>query len=228
MIESINMLIQKIFKYVSWRVSRKVSRILQIASLEKKFYKNQTVLDQFFSEMRINGSSVALDIGSGPKPRNPFNASVIRGADLRENITNGVVFADLATGILPFESNTFDFVTAHDVLEHIQRVAIVDGETRFPFISLMNEIFRVLKPGAIFFNIQPCYPSKQVFQDPTHVNIMSEDTIYNYFCEPAWARMYGYDGSFEMLKDGWLEYKYFSFFKKSANYPIRDVMIIPK
>lgn len=218
------MLIRKITK----KVVKKFSKLIRIASLDKAFYKNEFVINQTFSERMVDHHSEALDIGSGPKPRNPFNASVIRGADLRENINNGVVFADLAAGILPFESDTFDFVTAHDVLEHIQRVAIIDGETRYPFISLMNEIFRVLKPGGIFFNIQPCYPSKQVFQDPTHVNIMSEDTIYNYFCEPAWARMYGYEGSFEMLKDGWLEYKYFSFLKKSANYPIRDVMIIPK
>lgn len=217
------MLIQKVLN----KVSRKVSRILQIASLEKKFHRNQIVLDQLFSEMMVHGASVALDIGSGPNPKNPFEASKIQGADLRENISNSVVFADLATGSLPFESGTFDFVTAHDVLEHIQRVATVEGQTKFPFIQLMNEIFRVLKPGGVFFNIQPCYPSKQVFQDPTHVNIMSEDTIFNYFCEPAWARMYGYEGSFDMLKDGWLEYKYFSFLKKSASDPIRDVMNIP-
>jgi hypothetical protein len=85
----------------------------------------------------------------------------------------------------------------------------------------MNEIFRVLKPEGIFFHATPCYPFNAAFQDPTHVNVMTEDTIYLYFCEPAWARMYGYTGSFMMLDEGWLaggdigDYgKYFSFIKK--------------
>ena len=164
--------------------------------------------------MIIDGSSMALDIGSGPSPKNPFNASIIMGADLRDDIDKGVVFADLAIGSLPFDSNTFDFVTAHDVLEHIQRVQIIDGETKYPFIHVMNEVYRVLKPGGIFFNLQPCFPSKQVFQDPTHVNIMSEDTISLYFCNPVTAGMYGFIGEFHMLKDGWADYKYFSFLRK--------------
>jgi len=122
----------------------------------------------------------------------------------------------------------FDYVTAYDVLEHIQRVLITNGETKYPFISLVNEIFRVLKPGGFFFSMQPCYPAKQAFQDPTHVNIMTEDTFYLYFCEPAWARIYGYEGSFTLIKDGWLGDKYFAFMKKSAEQPIRDLGFVQK
>ena len=104
----------------------------------------------------------------------------------------------------------------------------MNGETRFPFIQLMNEVFRVLKPGGIFFNIQPCYPCKEAFQDPTHVNVMTEDTMQLYFCEQAWARIYGYSGSFIMLDDGWLGTKYFSFLKKSHDLPIYDLEFVQK
>ncbi len=138
------------------------------------------------------------------------------------------MFADLALGVLPFDSNSFDYVTAFDVLEHIQRISTVDGEARFPFVRLMNEIFRVLKPGGVFFNIQPCFPSKEAFQDPTHVNIMTEDTLSLYFCEPAWARIYGYEGSFVMLEEGWVGGKYFAFMKKSLDWPIRDLSFVQK
>ena len=138
------------------------------------------------------------------------------------------MYADIAAGTLPFESREFDYVTAHDVLEHISRVAMVRDTTRFPFIELMNEIFRVLKPGGIFFNIQPCYPAKEAFQDPTHVNIMSEDTMDYYFCESAWARIYGYEGSFEMIEDGWIGSKYYSFMKKSYDEPIRNLDFIQR
>jgi len=92
----------------------------------------------------------------------------------------------------------------------------------------MNEIFRVLKPGGVFFNIQPCFPSKEAFQDPTHVNIMTEDTLSLYFCEPAWARIYGYEGSFVMLEEGWVGGKYFAFMKKSLDWPIRDLSFVQK
>ena len=90
------------------------------------------------------------------------------------------------------------------------------------FVLLMNEIFRVLKPDGVFFCVQPCFPFKQALQDPTHVNIMTEDTLYRYFCDPAWARIYGYNGAFNMVREGWLSDKYFAFMRKSHDAPVHD------
>lgn len=197
-----------------------------VGGLKKKFYLHHTTLNELLDSFAGDKSRTSLDIGSGPAPKNPFNAGIVYGADLRENQSKNVVYANLSSGMLPFENEMFDYVTAYDALEHIQRVVMIEGETRFPFILLINEIFRILKPGGIFFSIQPCYPAKQAFQDPTHVNIMTEDTMSLYFCEPAWARIYGYDGSFEMIKDGWIGDKYFSFMKKAAAYPIKDLEFV--
>jgi SAM-dependent methyltransferase len=130
--------------------------------------------------------------------------------------------------MLPFEDSTIDFITAYDVLEHVPRVTLHEGRTGFPLIILMNEVFRVLKPGGVFFNMQPCFPFREAFQDPTHVNIMTEDTLYLYFCEPSWARIYGFEGSFVMIEDGWHHAKYFSFLKKSNMQPIRDMEFLQK
>ncbi len=203
---------------------------IQIGSLKKNFYldTSTSTLDEIFASCALGQSSISLDVGSGPVPRNPFNSGTVYGADLRSNEIENVLHADLSVGQLPFENEMFDYVTAYDVLEHIQRVVVSNGESSFPFITLINEIFRVLKPGGVFFSIQPCYPAKQAFQDPTHVNIMSEDTMNQYFCEPAWARIYGYEGSFEMVRDGWLGCKYFAFMRKSADQPIRDLGFIQK
>ena len=208
---------------LSKKLKNKVYRFFQLLNYSKKYYRKEKELEEIFNSFSNLNQCSALDIGSGPIPKNPFNAAVICGVDLRENINNNVIYADLSLGYLPFEKNLFDYISAYDLLEHISRVIYINGETKYPFINLMNEIFRVLKPGGIFFSIQPCFPTKEVFQDPTHVNIMSEDTISLYFCEPSWARIYGYEGSFQMIKDGWLGNKYFSFIKKSAEYPVKNL-----
>jgi SAM-dependent methyltransferase len=205
-----------------------ISMLVQLGGLKKNYYLNSNSLDDMFTSFAYNKTGISLDIGSGPVPRNPFKAGKVLGADLRGNEKENVLLADFSSGLLPFESEMFDYVTAYDVLEHIQRVVLVNGETSFPFIILINEVFRVLRPGGIFFSIQPCFPAKQVFKDPTHINIMTEDTLYQYFCEPAWGRIYGYDGSFEMRGEGWLGCKYFAFMRKSADHPIRDLGFVQK
>lgn len=200
-----------------------------IYRLKKVSYHKLGYIDAIYAKYKSPQGGATLDIGSGPRPRNPFGAEKIYGIDIREYLDNQVYYCDLALGKLPFNDDEFDFVTAYDVIEHIQRLSIdVNNINRFPFIELMNEIFRVLKPGGIFFNTQPCFPFKEAFQDPTHVNIMSEDTMELYFCEPAWARIYGYSGSFAMMEDGWVGSSYFSFMRKSCDKPVKDLGFVQK
>ena len=94
-------------------------------------------------------------------------------------------------------------ISAFDFIEHIPRVLYAPG-LRFSFVELMNEIYRCLKKGGRFVSFTPCYPSPVAFQDPTHVNIITEATFPNYFCEPAlWAKMYGFKGKFKLEKQNW-------------------------
>jgi hypothetical protein len=44
-----------------------------------------------------------------------------------------------------------------------------------------------------------------------------------YFCKKAWARIYGFSGSFELMDDGWVGDKYFCFMKKVGVDPIFDL-----
>ena len=210
-------------------IKKQLEKVAIAASMTapcKPSLKSEENFNRFFRDFSVDGENSSLDLGSGAHPRNPFNAESCFGLDIRESERDNVIYGDLTTGKLPFLNNSFQYVTAYDVLEHIPRVAVNEHKTQFPLVMLMNEIFRVLKSGGIFFSLQPCFPAKQAFQDPTHVNIMTEDTLELYFCEKAWARIYGYEGSFSLLKDGWLGQKYFSFLKKSHDLPINNLEFV--
>lgn len=140
-----------------------------------------------------------LDLGCGKTPRNPYRRDALYGIDLSGSVGEGLIRkANLVTQKIPFADSSFESVSAYDFLEHVPRVlATADGEsTRFPFIELMDEVYRVLKPGGLFYASTPVYPHKVAFQDPTHVNIITVDT-HTYFARPQkMAAMYGFGGDF--------------------------------
>jgi SAM-dependent methyltransferase len=163
--------------------------------------------------IRDSDLSVSLDLGSGARPRNPFGAAKVLGIDIVKQHNENVLQADLFNLPIPLDDESMDCVTAFDFLEHVPRVSCFQT-TRFPFVELMNQIYRVLKRGGLFFSRTPIYPSKLAFQDPTHVNIMTEETMLCYFCtnseleEAPWASRYGYNGKFQLVSqavyEGWL------------------------
>lgn len=144
-----------------------------------------------------------LDIGCGAKPRNPYGCKHVYGLDIYQdkNLPPEVIFkqANLVLHNIPYEDALFDSVSAYDFLEHVPRMLAVGSEIRLPFIELMNEVWRVLKPNGIFYAQTPAYPHASAFQDPTHVNIITDGT-HKYFCGefPA-ANIYGFKGRFEVV-----------------------------
>jgi SAM-dependent methyltransferase len=144
-----------------------------------------------------------LDLGSGYKPRNPYDCDITYAADVLPHTKEIKNYSqvNLFTNSIPFDDDTFDSVSAYDFLEHVPRVWLREnGETIFPFISLMNEIYRVLKNRGKFYAFTPYYPKAQVFQDPTHVNFITVDT-HEYFCgEDCLGRVYGFNGNFEKIR----------------------------
>jgi hypothetical protein len=63
----------------------------------------------------------------------------------------------------------------------------------------MSEIYRVLNVGGKFLSSTPAFPHGAAFQDPTHVNIITPDTFYEYFDDQkTWAKMYGFRGAFHI------------------------------
>lgn len=172
-----------------------------------RFYPTApSVRDYFNRNFKVMDPAIksrTLDIGCGTSIKNPFSAYESLGIDIRENKDKNILSADLNIEKIPFPDAYFDFVTAYDFLEHVPRVSCI-GKTRFPFVELMSEINRVLKVDGLFFSHTPAYPSKQAFQDPTHVNLITEDTFPCYFCgDQPWARMYGFTGNFELVAQEW-------------------------
>jgi SAM-dependent methyltransferase len=175
-----------------------------VGSLEEMLNANRARLDALMAS-----DSSSLDLGCGPQPQNPFAAAKACGVDIRDDVDQNVVKANLMAEPIPFGAREFEFCTAINFIEHLPRVIVDKGsEVRFPVVQLMNEIHRILKPSGFFLSVTPAYPSKEAFQDPTHVNIITEETFPSYFCagehgEP-WARIYGFRGRFELVDQAWL------------------------
>jgi SAM-dependent methyltransferase len=165
-----------------------------------------------------------LDLGCGAKPRNPFNASEVFGVDLRDLGVQNVTRANLFVDPLPYSDEYFDYVSAYDFIEHLPRVLALwdpsesENKLRFPFIELMNEIYRVLVPDGLFYSKTPAFPSPEAFQDPTHVNIITEQTFPLYFNDhyPV-AHIYGFRGGFKIVSQEWEKSHLVTILKKSQS-----------
>lgn len=77
----------------------------------------------------------------------------------------------LPEGRLPFPDSSIESMISHHALEHIG-----DG-----FIPLMDECYRVLKPGAIFRIIVPLFPSWSAVSDPDHKRYFCADANHSTF-----------------------------------------------
>lgn len=159
-----------------------------LESIHQKFIKNNV------------SPTSALDIGCGLDPKNLFMAESVFGVDLHEDLDKNIFKVRVGFEALPFDDNAFDYITAYDLLEHIPRYGTTPDETNSPFIFLMNEIYRVLKEDGLFLSFTPVYPYLAAFQDPTHNNIMTVDTLMLYFTDQKYtiAAHYGIKCNFKM------------------------------
>ena len=72
---------------------------------------------------------------------------------------------------LPFPANSIESIVSHHCLEHVG-----DG-----FIRVMDECYRVLKPGGVLRVIVPLFPSRTAVEDADHRRYFMIDT-FDAFC----------------------------------------------
>jgi SAM-dependent methyltransferase len=151
----------------------------------------------------------SLDLGCGKEiTKLATRVDEYYGLDIIESDNPNIKKCDLFVDKIPFDDNTFDYVTAVDFMEHVPRVVYYKDKLHHPFIHVMNEVYRVLKIGGSLFISVPVLDSSNFFyRDPTHVNPVSMETMFYYFStiqnkKPnfPWANNYGFDGNFDLLK----------------------------
>ena len=158
--------------------------------------------------------SLAVDLGSGPEPANPFGCKNVIGID---SCAFGEKVRQCWVGLdpLPLGDSVANVVTAFDFIEHLPRALWVDGRLVNPFVEAMNEVWRVLKDGGLFYARTPAYPHPEAFQDPTHLNIITDTTVSCFARRPQldgseidpWGislgQRYGFKGRFLLLSQCW-------------------------
>lgn len=110
--------------------------------------KNGTLIFYNWIRQHTNSQQSVLNLGAGPASKNPvriFRGEVAQvvGADIDPIVLDNDELdeAHIVDGTrLPFEANCFDIAFSDYVLEHVE----------FPE-PFLKEIYRVLKPGGIFF-----------------------------------------------------------------------------
>jgi SAM-dependent methyltransferase len=106
-----------------------------------------------------------------PKPTEPLKLDLGCGQNKQPGFTgvdiaplDGVdVVCDLFAFPWPFEDDSVDEVFASHFIEHVP-----------DHIAVMNELHRIMKPGAKVRFVHPYLWNDRCFQDPTHKQFISE------------------------------------------------------
>lgn len=132
----------------------------------------------------IKKQGIRLDIGGGNSPQPGFiNIDILP-------LPKVDIVWDIETTPWPLPDECVSMAMASHVLEHINPAKGI-------FINVMNEIWRVMKPGGQFAFVVPYAESFGMYQDPTHCNFINEATMayfdplhpsgfYNFYHPKPW------------------------------------------
>ena len=95
------------------------------------------------------------------------------------------VVHDLSVMPYPFVDNAFDEVHAYEVMEHLGK----QGDWQF-FFAQWSELWRILKPGGIFFGTSPHWSSPWCWMDPGHTRAMGPEML-GFLNQPQYVQQVG-------------------------------------
>lgn len=91
------------------------------------------------------------------------------------------VVHDIARLPLPFADDSFDEIHAYEVMEHVGQ----QGDWRF-FFDQWSDLWRILKPGGLFFATSPHPSSPWAWGDPGHTRVIGPECLI-FLHQPAYA-----------------------------------------
>lgn len=133
--------------------------------------------------MKIDTSLLKLNIGSGHHRAEGWT-NLDRSLEAKPDILFDL--ADLPGKKIPLLSNSVDLFLCSHILEHIPNI-----------LPVMEELWRIAKPGASMCVRVPYGGCDIAYEDPTHCRYFFENSM-GYFSQPAYARDdYGYRGDWK-------------------------------
>jgi len=131
-----------------------------------------------------------VDLGGGRLPKGRLNIDMGDSSDVKMNLDTMILMGSkgpLTTygRELPFPDNSIESMISHHCLEHIG----------YGFVRLMDECYRVLKPGAKFRIAVPLYPSMAAVTDPDHKRFFTRESFRSFIHEagpetPFWTESF--------------------------------------
>jgi SAM-dependent methyltransferase len=83
----------------------------------------------------------------------------------------------------PFADDSFDEVHAYEVLEHLGQ----QGDYK-SFFAHFAEIWRILKPGGVFYGTVPAPDTPWVWADPGHTRVIRPETLI-FLYQPQYSQV---------------------------------------
>lgn len=154
---------------------------------------------------------IAVDIGCGatmlqaPLQTFPqYHWIGVDRADMTSFYPPGQFRQGSLDGRLPFDHDTVDFVWCHHVLEHLPHLLPMANDPDFMdeqdyVIHVVNEMWRILKPGSEAHIVVPWHGHPNAWRHPTHYRYFAPD----YFTFFSW----GYPGEEHRTIDLWSKWQ---------------------
>jgi predicted SAM-dependent methyltransferase len=129
---------------------------------------------------------IKLSLACGQnKPKGFIGVDIVKTKDV-DIVGDLTVFPDKNSGVKSvweqWEDNSVDEVECSHFIEHL---------TGDQFMQFMNQLYRIMKKGAVANIVAPYYTSMRAIQDPTHRQFISEASFLYYNKE--WRKNNGLD-----------------------------------